>query len=236
MKELFFSRIRLKKDSHVRAIADLLLPQGGKENLNARHKLIWSLFSDNENRTRDFLWREDKYGEFFTLSTRQPQDKNNMFNIESKPFEPNLAAGDSLIFSLRANPVVSRRGASEGKRRGKRIDVVMDRLKPCKQHDPDRGDPGERRFVRDKLIVEAGQGWLKQQGVRYGFHPDLVRVDGYHQHILPRKGGKRPGNISTLDFEGRLTVTDPDKFLARLTTGFGSAKAFGCGLMMIRRA
>ena len=33
-----------------------------------------------------------------------------------------------------------------------------------------------------------------------------------------------------------IEVTDPPAFLARLAAGFGRAKAFGCGLMLIRRA
>jgi CRISPR system Cascade subunit CasE len=39
-----------------------------------------------------------------------------------------------------------------------------------------------------------------------------------------------------LDFEGVLEVTDPVRFLAALANGFGRARAFGCGLMLIRRA
>jgi len=35
---------------------------------------------------------------------------------------------------------------------------------------------------------------------------------------------------------GALEIADPAAFLARLAQGFGRAKAFGCGLMLIRRA
>ena len=41
---------------------------------------------------------------------------------------------------------------------------------------------------------------------------------------------------STLDFEGVLTVSDPDPLLPAIARGFGAAKAYGCGLMLIRRA
>jgi len=33
-----------------------------------------------------------------------------------------------------------------------------------------------------------------------------------------------------------LTVEDPPLFLVALAAGFGRARAFGCGLMLIRRA
>ncbi len=39
-----------------------------------------------------------------------------------------------------------------------------------------------------------------------------------------------------LDYEGVLTVEDPVLFLSALTVGFGRARAFGCGLMLVRRA
>jgi CRISPR system Cascade subunit CasE len=38
-----------------------------------------------------------------------------------------------------------------------------------------------------------------------------------------------------LDFEGRLKIVDADRFKQALFEGIGSAKAFGCGLMLVRR-
>ena len=42
--------------------------------------------------------------------------------------------------------------------------------------------------------------------------------------------------IAIVEFEGVLTVTDPQRFLISLGRGFGRAKAYGCGLMLIARA
>ncbi len=224
MTPLWFSRIKLKHDAHIQAIADLLLPaKPQREILATRHKLIWSLFADNPNRKRDFLWREDRQGIFFTLSSRKPE--SDLFEIDCKEYEPALCKGDRLFFSLRANPIISRK--EKGQRRGKRHDVVMDQLKKI--------PPKERSSKRNQIIQEAGKDWLAAQGNRYGFALDALQSGSYHQHILPRKNGNKNGNISTLDLQGHLSVTDPQKFLTRLTTGFGSAKAFGCGLMLIRR-
>jgi CRISPR system Cascade subunit CasE len=41
--------------------------------------------------------------------------------------------------------------------------------------------------------------------------------------------------IGVLDLEGVLVVSDPARFCHCLAQGFGRAKAFGCGLMLIRR-
>ncbi|MCI0421919.1 MAG: type I-E CRISPR-associated protein Cas6/Cse3/CasE [Acidobacteria bacterium] len=57
-------------------------------------------------------------------------------------------------------------------------------------------------------------------------------MDG-HDTWRQRHGKKI--ELSTLDFEGVLLVTEPDRFLRALLSGIGPAKAFGCGLMLVRR-
>ncbi|MBU4427334.1 MAG: type I-E CRISPR-associated protein Cas6/Cse3/CasE, partial [Proteobacteria bacterium] len=41
--------------------------------------------------------------------------------------------------------------------------------------------------------------------------------------------------LRTLDFEGKLKIVDADRFKKSLFNGIGSAKAFGCGMMMVKR-
>jgi CRISPR system Cascade subunit CasE len=58
-------------------------------------------------------------------------------------------------------------------------------------------------------------------------------VDGYRtwrQHF-----GSKGIELATVDFEGTLEVADPARFLDALVRGVGPAKAFGCGLMLVRR-
>ena len=56
--------------------------------------------------------------------------------------------------------------------------------------------------------------------------------------VLPGSCGPRKGQpqFGILDLTGRIEIADPAVFLALLARGFGRAKAFGCGLMLIRRA
>jgi CRISPR system Cascade subunit CasE len=61
-------------------------------------------------------------------------------------------------------------------------------------------------------------------------------VDGYIQHRFVKPKKKQMVQISTLDFTGLLTVTDPERFTTALFNGIGPAKGFGCGLMMVRPA
>ena len=67
-----------------------------------------------------------------------------------------------------------------------------------------------------------------EDGVTFG-----ARVDSYQAlRVDPRRGM----TIGVLDYEGELEVREPSAFLLAIRDGFGRAKAFGCGLMMIRRA
>lgn len=233
MTAIFLSRARLRSDSSVQAIAPLLLPKDGHGRLLAAHRLVWSLMSDDPGRTRDFLWREERPGAFLILAPRPADAEGSLFEVKSKPWEPTLRAGDRLGFMLRANPTVARSAGARipGKRgvRGKRHDIVMDALYDVA--------PGTRAAQRADAVVAVGRQWLTQQGTRVGFapEPDTLRIDGYDTVRIPRSGEK-PVAFGQLDFEGVMKVTDPTLFLAAVVTGFGRARAFGCGLMLLRRA
>jgi CRISPR system Cascade subunit CasE len=233
MTAMFLSRARLRPDSSVQAIAPLLLPEDDHARLLAAHRLVWSLMSDDSGRARDFLWREEQPGAFLILAPRPADSNSSLFDVESKSWEPKLRTGDRLGFMLRANPTVARSaGVREpGKRgvRGKRHDVVMDAL-----HDV---APGTRAAQRPDAIVAAGRQWLIQQGTRVGFAPDAdtLRIDSYDTVRIPR-GGEKPVEFGRLDFQGVMEVTDSAAFLAAVAMGLGRARAFGCGLMLLRRA
>jgi CRISPR system Cascade subunit CasE len=226
MKELFLSRARLRRDAPVAALASLLVPEDAAARAAASHRLVWALFADAADRQRDFLWREEKPGHFMALSARPPDDSHHLFDLDFKPFAPNLSSGDRLGFTLRANPVVARTEARG--QRGKRHDVVMDLLRDVPR--------GERATARPEAALTAGRAWLARQGEAHGFTPiGDAAVDGYDSVRIPRADGK-PAVFGVLDISGLLEVRDPSEFLTRLSQGFGRARAFGYGLMLIRRA
>ena len=204
---------------------------------------------------------------------------NELFQVDSKAYQPRLKEGDRLAFKLRVNAVV--------RRDKKRHDIVMDaqsqwldeQLKAARQ--PANGEKSQRKqrlldYAEDAQLaqwrkeIEAGlfrqrleqrmgrsalmewaiktaearriHAWWERQGRdNYGFEiprqPDsgtpLLEYAAYNHHPMPEKGKK--AGFNSIDLSGEVVVTDAERFTQLLTTGIGPAKAFGCGLMLVRR-
>lgn len=218
----YFSHLSLARSPAVQALAPLLAPANATARRSAQHNLLWSVFSDGPERRRDFLWREDHDGSFLTLSARPPAPSELFQTYKVREFAPVLRIGESLHFQLQCNP-------TRTKRNGKRVDIVMDALYSV--------PPEERAKKRMMLADSEGQAWLAGQGHKAGFRVIEAKAVDYTAQLLPGHRGPRKGQpqFGVLDLTGRIEVIDPPAFLTQLPLGFGRAKAFGCGLMLIRR-
>lgn len=193
-----------------------------------QHQLLWKLFPDNPDAERDYLFKRDVqkgFPQFYVVSEREPTPLKDILEVETMPYQPKLCEGDRLSFTLRANPVRTRKVDDHSNKR-KRDDVVF-LLKKSYQN------IGEELPSKAELSQEAGEAWLIERAKKNGFQLDGVRADSYQRHFHKRKG--RDIQYSSLDFQGALTVVEPDKFTNVLLNGVGPAKAFGCGLMLVRR-
>ncbi len=229
---LFISRLQLARDPSLDALSALLNPPGDGPQRDAHHRLVWSAFAGDPAAARDFLWRAEGEGRFITLSRRAPNAGALFEPPEVKAFTPDLRPGDRLAFALRANATRTEKTGTRsagGAEKKRHIDLVMDAIHPLKQ------GRAEARMAAARQVAE---GWLAGQGARHGFAPARVEVGDYSVAVLPGHRGKRKGQpqFGILDLTGTLTVTEPALFLAAIAAGFGRAKAFGCGLMLIRRA
>lgn len=200
------------------------------------HQLLWRLFPDHEG-ARPFLFRQElEEGEagqapkglplFYVLSDREPAAASDLFEVQCKPFAPTLSVGDRLAFRLRANPTVAKSVAGK---RGQRADVLM----AAKKLFP----PGQRTGAECvQAMDQAARDWLATRSEASGFSlPVLQEVGAYRQHALKKPGRRDPIQFSSVDYEGLLEVTDPGRLIETLAQGVGRAKAFGCGLMLLRR-
>lgn len=219
---MYLSRVRV-------GLRELLAERGakGEPDHYSVHQLVWRWFGDHPDRERDFLYRWELTPHelvVYTLGRREPGPPRT-WRCETRPFEPKLREGAPYRFSLRANPT-RRAGPTEAGRRAARVDVVMHARKLAAAEGRD-----------ERPIFEAGRAWLARQGERAGFSltNDLL-VGGYQQLSFRRRKGGSPIQVSQLDFDGVLIVQDPERLVERLAHGFGSAKAFGFGLMMLKPA
>lgn len=223
MTPLYLSRLTLRRDPSVAALQHILVPAGDGERIGAAHRLIWTAFADDDDRKRDFLWRQDDKRRWLILSRRPPDNRHGLFEMETKLFTPFLDKGQRLGFALRANAVVTRKDA-EG--HPKRSDIVMDRLRAIPQEN--------RALERGRIAKEAARDWLAAQGRTAGFALNRIDVIAYRTEKIPR-GRRSAIELGLLDLEGEISVEQPDSFLSAIAVGLGKAKAFGCGLMLIRR-
>ncbi len=238
----YLTRAVLDRKAPEHALKSLLDPPDGDAVLNAHHRLMWTLFPDRCAK-RDFLWRSDENGKFLILSARKPQVSRLFKPLESKPFAPLLAVGDQLGFILRVNATRDRRsgpqddvsmGARSRPTKNRRVDIVMHGIQ---EQGLQGGTTGVDSRAARRLDVadEAARAWMNSQGEQRGFSIVELAVEDYRVRKLKRRRGA-DATFGVLDLKGMLTVFDPEVFTNALLGGFGRAKAYGCGLMLIRRA
>ncbi|MCX7113843.1 MAG: type I-E CRISPR-associated protein Cas6/Cse3/CasE [Proteobacteria bacterium] len=222
----YMHRIRLKPGLDVQQLARELPPSA-----YAEHQLVWRWFADQEV-GRDFLFRREQQGHwpcFYVLSKRKAVDSSYLWEIESRPFEPRLSNGERLAFSLRANPVKVRKTSDDPTVKTRRRDDVVADLKQKLYPDKNQRPP------MAQIVCEAGTEWLAARAKRNGFAVESLNVDGYQQQRLYKPGTDKPVTLSTMEFSGILRIQDAGVFTEKLFQGIGPAKAFGCGLLLVRR-
>ncbi|MGO3738086.1 MAG: type I-E CRISPR-associated protein Cas6/Cse3/CasE [Marinomonas foliarum] len=222
---MYLSKVSFQSSQQAR---QLLLGFGGKGAYSA-HQMLWQLFTKEEERS--FLFREEQNTDgskaFFVLSSVKPESNESTFSVQTKAFTPKLQSGQRLGFTLRANPTVC---TTDEKGKSKRHDVMMHAKRAAKESGV--SDSEEIRL----LMEQAAQEWIANHKrlENWGFTLDfLPEVQTYVQHRSDKNQEDRI-RFSSVDYQGVLTVQDPEKFLEQLEKGFGRAKSLGCGLMLIK--
>ncbi|MFJ4687511.1 type I-E CRISPR-associated protein Cas6/Cse3/CasE [Streptomyces sp. NPDC088789] len=131
-------------------------------------------------------------------------------------------AGDRVDFRTVVNPVrsIPPPPGSPPRTRGTRVPHT-------------RPDHVKRWFER--RLQPPGEPAVAPDGVtRIGADTDPTRLA---VRMLPRVSSPAPHKglrIARAEIKGNLTVTDPQTFVATLTQGLGHARAYSCGLILIR--
>lgn len=221
---MYLSKVTLTP-SHKMADVLLKLDRNGAY---SSHQLLWRLFTQESQ--RQFIYREEMGPSglpvFFVLSTCQPNSTCDIFQVQTKAFDPQLLEGQRLAFKLRVNPTIC---ITDEQGRSKRHDVLMHAKRQMKHEEMSDSDV-------KRHMVQAAHQWIcdEKRLANWGINLDsLPDTEAYTQHRCKKKSGHKL-QFSSVDFQGVLTVVDPAKFLAQYANGFGRAKALGCGLMLMR--
>ena len=178
------------------------------------HQRVWQAFKGRDGEKRDFLSRVDEVDDAYRLiivSTAEPTKPDwcptDCFKTKSIP-DDFFAAG-SFRFSLLVNPTRKVRSDATGNRtkNGRRLPLTK----------------------REELLA-----WIQRKAEAGGF--DIGDVESLRTVPKPRSYFQKAGMSGVhyaVEFQGVLTVTDPELFRRTFTTGIGSAKAFGFGLLAL---
>lgn len=141
------------------------------------------------------------------IADDKPNPRMMIFDLTDKE----LPAGRILSFRLRANPT---KRLSAGK-----------------------GNTGKRVGLYDE---EEQLAWLARKGEQHGFRVLQAQVsrDGKikDEDAIHRDDNTHKLELLSVQFDGTLQVTDPDKLTAAVQTGIGSGKGFGFGLLSLAPA
>ncbi|OGS99821.1 MAG: type I-E CRISPR-associated protein Cas6/Cse3/CasE [Gallionellales bacterium RBG_16_56_9] len=187
------------------------------------HRQLWRLFPGEEKETRSngeelrqgFLFRiEDnptgRPARLLVQSRRAPEAASGVVLVGTREIQPQPVAGQRLAFLLTANPVKTVTDAQRDAKPGKKSEKC--RVPLIKEEDL-------REWLARKL---ASAGEIEAVNVLP------------HAPIYFRKGN-RGGKLATVTFDGVLRVSAPARMTELLWNGIGHAKAFGCGLLLVRR-
>ncbi|MFE2032831.1 type I-E CRISPR-associated protein Cas6/Cse3/CasE [Streptomyces scopuliridis] len=130
--------------------------------------------------------------------------------------------GDRVDFRTVVNPVYSLPSAPGALPRSRGTRVPHTR-------------PEHVRMWVSRRLQPSGEPAVAPNGVtRIGADADTDRLA---VRMLPRVSSPAPHKglrIARAEIKGNLTVTDPETFVAALTQGIGHARAYSCGLILVR--
>lgn len=208
----------------------------------ALHRTILSAFPQTDVPARSafgILYRLESSGGTATLlvqSSRYPDwlqlpTRYILAPAACKPVDDAYAGihqGDTLRFRLRANPTKRVSVIEPTKRTGPRVE--LQRETDQVQWLARKGEAGG--FELTTVHMEPGLGDGTE--TRPSRMPDVraVTEDKVHGRRL---GGKETARLTfgSVLFDGELRVTDVGRFRETLSTGIGSAKAYGFGLLSV---
>ncbi|HED00833.1 MAG TPA: type I-E CRISPR-associated protein Cas6/Cse3/CasE [Proteobacteria bacterium] len=182
------------------------------------HRVLWKLFPEHADASRDFLFRVERAGqqqaEVLMQSLQQPIELCNESRILAcRDYLPILREGQRLRFLLVANPVKTI--SDEDGRQNAKGDVKKCRIPLIKDE--------ERRAWFERKIAAAAS-------------VDTLLIDKQLPLCFRKNKDRNVGKIQPIMYQGTLHIQNVEALMNLIRCGIGPAKAFGCGLLSLARA
>ncbi|MFA4945603.1 MAG: type I-E CRISPR-associated protein Cas6/Cse3/CasE [Lentisphaeria bacterium] len=173
------------------------------------HQLVWQAFPGRDGEKRDFLTRLDR---------REREDAYRLLIVSPRePVRPKgWPAPPDAWLTREITPAF----------------FAFRQYRFQLRANPTKRENASRKRLPLRTPQEQGD-WLRRKAAAAGF-----AVDAGSLRIIPegREWFTKPGHQGlhhAVEYEGLLAVTDPPVFRDAFTKGFGSAKAFGFGLLAL---
>jgi len=218
-----------KVEYRPQAGADIRALAGMHDNPYLQHQKLWTLFDQPQGSERPFVFHHQlgatSAPTFWVISNLPVRSDAPDWKVRQKAYQPQFALGHHLAFELRANPVLKRKGIDEKSRRYDPVALALKQLPKI-----------ERAQARKDWVLHKLTDWLAARSGAYGFEVmiDKTAVARYEQLRFGKTRSAQPMQISVVDFVGQLIVTDVARFTEVAHKGFGAAKGFGCGALLLR--
>jgi CRISPR system Cascade subunit CasE len=147
-----------------------------------------------------------------------------------------LRKGQTVAFSLRANPTkrIGKPSKGDDMLKGKRVALLREEEQVDwlvrKGDEREKGCPGGFKILAKEIQEQNDE-------IKQIIHVNTTiegKQTGYKKDKKDERRVHRVTNLAVC-FDGLLRITDPDAFRETLSRGIGPAKAFGCGLMLVKR-
>ena len=190
------------------------------KNIYQIHQDLWSLFPNQEDQDRSFLFRVEQQVGLGASILLQSELKPIVVNKHT-----NLLAVRDYPISVQENQKF-------------RFLLVANPIKTIKDEKARLNKKGLVKSNRVPLIKEEEQeNWLARKLCSWAKLESLV-IRPCHPLYFYKKDEEQKGyggKIVPVAFEGVFNLQNPDEMIKNLKTGIGPAKAFGCGLLSISK-
>ncbi|MFB9432979.1 type I-E CRISPR-associated protein Cas6/Cse3/CasE [Streptoalloteichus tenebrarius] len=175
-------------------------------------------------------------------------DGEHFVIADYNPLLRRLRAGQEFAFRLTANPVQNTRTPDKPTERQAQDDTVTARRRSYRLGH--RTAAMQLRWFLTRTLkwgFDVPEAFTAEPAVDIDPHttpeaetdssldqaPRDVRIIARERRSFSKRDGKPPVVLSTVTFQGRLRVTDPELLTERLLAGIGPGKAYGCGLLTL---